>query len=163
MDIYSHGFGPVWDARSHTLILGSFPSPRSRAEGFYYAHPQNRFWRVLGAVFASPVPQTVEEKKAFVLAHGLALWDVAERCCIEGARDETIRSVEPTDLSLLLRAAPITRIFTNGAASGRLYRRYHLPQTGMPAHALPSTSAANAAWDLKRLTEAWQILKGECL
>ena len=156
----THPFAPVWDENSRVLILGSLPSARSRQEGFYYGHPQNRFWRVLAAVFGAPVPQSVEEKTALLLSHGLALWDVAAACEIEGSADATIRSAEPNDIAGLLARCPTEKIFANGQTAAKLYRRLVEPVTGRPIVTLPSTSPANASWGMERLAEAWGEIVG---
>ena len=156
-----HPIPPVWDGQSETLILGSFPSVRSRESGFFYGHPQNRFWRVLAGVFTDELPDTVEEKTAFLHRHRIALWDVIAACEITGSADSSIRNVTPNDLTEILRTAPIRRIVTNGKTADRLYRQYLLPVTGREAICLPSTSPANAAWSADRLTEAWHILLAE--
>ena len=154
----THPFPPVWDERSRILILGSFPSVKSRKEGFFYAHPQNRFWRVLAGLFGCETPQTVSEKKALLLARGVALWDTIASCEITGSSDQSIRGAVPNDLSPILAGAPIAGIFCNGALSWQLYRQYLEPQTGRPAGKLPSTSPANAAWQLDRLLDAWRVI-----
>lgn len=154
-----HPLEPVFDERSHVLILGTMPSPKSRETGFYYNHPQNRFWRVMAALFDVPVPQTNEEKRQLVLAHGIALWDVLAACTIEGAADGTIAECVPNDIAWLLGQAPIKAIFCTGAKATELYRRYCEPVTNMPCTRLPSTSPANAATSLDQLIEAYrQIL-----
>lgn len=154
-----HNIPPIFDAASHTLILGSFPSVRSREEAFFYAHPQNRFWRVVAAVFAVPIPHSTAEKTALLLRHGIALWDVIASCEVDGSADSTIKNVVPNDLTRIFSAAPLTRVFTNGKTADALYRKYLLPQTGREAVCLPSTSPANAAWSPARLTEAWSIIR----
>lgn len=154
-----HGFGPVYDARSRVLILGSFPSVKSREQGFYYGHPRNRFWPVLAAVLKEPeVPQSVGARRAFALRHGIALWDVIESCEIRGSSDSSIRNVEPTELSRIFDAADIRAVYVNGATASRYYEKYQLPICGRTAVRLPSTSPANAAWSLERLVEAWRVI-----
>ena len=118
-----HGFAPIYDERSRVLVLGTLPSVKSREENFYYSHPRNRFWQVLAAVFDAPVPQSIEEKKALLLANGVALWDVVGQCDIRRSADSTIRNVEPNDPRPILAAAPIRAIYTNGAKAFELYRR----------------------------------------
>ncbi|MEE0799963.1 MAG: DNA-deoxyinosine glycosylase [Gemmiger sp.] len=142
---------------ARALILGSFPSPRSRAQGFYYGHPQNRFWPLMARLTGEPVPawDDLAAKRAILLGHGLALWDVIRSCSIRGASDASIRDVEPNDLAGLIARLGVEAVFCNGATSGRLYRRYAEPLTGMPATVLPSTSPANAAWTPDRLLDAW--------
>lgn len=158
-----HTIDPVFDARSRVLMLGSFPSPKSREAGFFYGHPQNRMWRVLAAVVGEgAVPQTTEERTAFLLRNRIAMWDVIESCRIEGASDASIRDVVSNDLSRILSAAHIEAVFCAGGKSHQLYHRYQEPITGIPAIKLPSTSAANATWSLERLTEAYRVV-GEAL
>ena len=156
---FEHGIQPVYDENSRILILGSFPSVKSREQQFFYGHPQNRFWRVLAAVLECPVPETVTEKKAMLLMHSVALWDVIARCEISGSADNSIRSVEPNDLTQLFRTAKISRIFCNGTTADTLYRRYLLPQSGIVAEKLPSTSPANARWTLEKLINAWSVIR----
>ena len=154
-----HPIPPVYDANSRILILGSFPSVKSREQGFFYGHPQNRFWRVTAAVFDDAVPMTVPERRAFLLRNGIALWDVIAACEIEGSSDASIKNAAVNDLSSILAAAPIRAIFVNGQTAAKLYRRYTEPLTGRPAVTLPSTSPANASWSLERLTEAWRVIR----
>ncbi|HPE16093.1 MAG TPA: DNA-deoxyinosine glycosylase [Oscillospiraceae bacterium] len=153
-----HPFGPLWNAESELLILGTFPSVKSRENAFYYGHPQNRFWRVLAAVFREDVPASVAEKTAFLLRHHVALWDVAGRCEIRGSADASLRLLEPNDLSPILEGAGIRDLFANGTTAGRLYRRHLEPVTGRGITVLPSTSPANASWTLPRLVEAWRAI-----
>ena len=153
-----HTIAPVYDARSRVLILGSFPSVKSREAAFFYGHPQNRFWRVLSALTGAPVPQSIPEKQALLLNHGIALWDTIASCEITGSSDSSIRNVTPNDLTPILQTAKIRKIYCNGTASWRLYQKYLLPQTKLPAQKLPSTSPANAAWTLPRLVDAWRVM-----
>ena len=154
-----HEFGPLCDERSRVLILGSFPSVKSRAQQFYYGHPQNRFWKVLAAVLGAPVPQTVPEKKTLLLSHGVALWDVIESCEITGSSDASIREVKVNDLNgLLARCPQIAAIYVNGQTAYRYYEKYARPLCGRDAVPLPSTSPANAAWSLERLIGAWGVI-----
>ena len=155
----THPFPPVFDADSRVLILGSFPSVKSREQRFFYGHPQNRFWKVLAAIFNCAVPQTVEEKKQMLLANGIALWDVIARCEIAGSSDASIKNAVPNDLSPIFAAADIRAVYCNGATSYHLYQKYILPITGREAIKLPSTSPANAAWTLEKLIEAWSVTK----
>lgn len=152
-----HPFAPVYDARSRVLILGSWPSPKSREQGFFYGHPQNRFWPMLAAVTGepTPAPADLEAKKALLLRHRIALWDVLASCTITGASDASIKDAVPTDLAPILAAAPIGAVLCNGAAAYRLYEKYQRPRTGIPAVRLPSTSPANAAVRPAALAEAW--------
>lgn len=153
-----HEIPPVYDKNSRILILGSFPSVKSREGQFFYHHPQNRFWRVLSAVTGQPAPGSVEEKKRFLLEQKIAVWDVIASCEIEGSSDSSIRNVVPNDLRELLQTADIRQIYTNGAAADRLYQKYMLPLTGRRAIRLPSTSPANAAFSLDRLTAEWSVI-----
>lgn len=154
-----HPIEPVFDQNSRVLILGSFPSVKSREAQFFYGHPQNRFWRVLGALFGEAAGETPQEKTAFLLQHRIALWDVIASCEIVGSADSSIANAAPNDLSVILGKAQITHIFTNGKTADRLYRRHLQRKTGIEAVCLPSTSPANAAWTFDRLTEAWQVVK----
>ena len=154
-----HPIDPVYHKDSRILILGSFPSVESREVRFFYGHPQNRFWRVLAAVWESPVPETTEEKRAFLLTHRVALWDVIASCEITGSADSSIKEVVPNDLSRILDCAKIERIYVNGKTAERFYRRYLRKSTGREAICLPSTSPANAAWSLQQLVEAWREIR----
>lgn len=152
----SHPIPPVFDRHSKVLILGSFPSVKSREAQFFYGHPQNRFWKVTSAVFGVPEPLTVEEKKAFLLSHGIAVWDVIASCDIEGSSDSSIKNVIPNDLTTILNHADIRTIFVNGKTAEKYYNKYIKDTIGREAVCLPSTSPANAAWSVDRLTEAWK-------
>ncbi len=189
----THPFGPLFDENSRILILGSFPSVKSREQQFFYGHPQNRFWKVLSGVLmdedmrALPsetesgqqccgsyeetesnasgscvsgvlwVPQIVEEKKAFLHRNHIALWDVIYECDIVGSSDSSIRNVVPTDLRRILEQASIRQIYTNGGTATKLFQKYQKPILGRDSIGLPSTSPANAAWSVERLTEAWRV------
>ena len=150
-----HTFGPLYNEDSGILILGSIPSPASREVGFYYGHPRNRFWQMLAELYGMPLPESIEEKKALVLSHGLALWDVIEECDIIGASDSSVKNALPTDIPSILGKTQIQTILCNGALSKKIYDQYQLPRTGIPAQKMPSTSPANAAWSLERLKEEW--------
>ena len=152
----THPFPPLYDESSKILILGSFPSVKSREQRFFYGHPQNRFWKVLANVLGSPVPADIPEKRDMLLSRGIALWDSIARCDIEGSADASIENVVPNDLSPILDAAEIRQIFCNGRKSWEMYARYIEPSVKRQAVCLPSTSPANAAWSLDRLTEAWR-------
>ena len=153
-----HTIASVYDAESRILILGSFPSVKSREAAFFYGHPQNRFWQVLAALTGASVPQTIPEKQALLLGHGIALWDTIASCEITGSSDSSIRNVTPNDLTPILQTAKIHKIYCNGTASWQLYQKYLLPRTKLPAEKLPSTSPANAAWTLPRLVDAWHVI-----
>ena len=154
-----HEISPVYDKDSKILILGSFPSVKSRECGFFYGHPQNRFWKVVAGVLVVNVPTTIEEKKAMLLEHHFALWDVIASCTITGSSDSSIKDVVPNDFSDILRTASIERIYANGAAAWKLYNKYAKDQTGIEAVKLPSTSPANAAFRLERLIENWKVIR----
>ena len=156
-----HPFPPLYDSRSEILILGSFPSVKSRVQRFFYGHPQNRFWRVTSAVFGCEVPQTIEDKRAFLLEHHVALWDVIASCEITGSSNSSIRNVQPNDLTPILAAANIRQIYVNGGTAAKYYDKYQKPVLLREAVRLPSTSPANAAWSLARLTDAWKVIRGE--
>ena len=161
--LVSHGFGPVYDARSRILILGSFPSVKSREQQFYYGHPQNRFWKVLAALTGAEIEAAADiaVKKRFLEDYGIALYDVIESCRITGSSDASIRDVTPADLTPILEAGNIEeRIYANGTKAYDLYMKHIYPVNGIAAVKLPSTSPANAAWSLARLTEEWQRLIG---
>lgn len=151
----SHGFDPVFDERSRVLVLGSFPSVKSRENEFYYGNPQNRFWRVVARCEGCEVPGTIAEKREMLLAYGIALWDVIAECDIKGSSDASIKNVQTNDITRILEAAPVRAVICNGATAGRLYRKFLEYRCGIPAIVLPSTSPANAAWDVERLTERW--------
>ena len=151
----THTFGPVYDDASRILILGSFPSVKSREQQFYYGHPQNRFWKVLAAVFEDTLPETIPQKKAFLLEHHIALWDVIASCDIAGSSDSSIRNVTANDMEVILKTADIRRICANGDTAYRLFSKYCLTAEMPEVKKLPSTSPANAAWNLERLTQCW--------
>ena len=153
-----HPFPPTWDEHSEILILGSFPSVKSREMAYFYGHPQNRFWRLIAALYGDDTPQTVEERRAFLLRHHIALWDVIASCTIVGSSDSSIRDAVPNDIRPILAGAPIREIYTNGQTSFRLYRKYLLPEIGREAVCLPSTSPANAAWSFERLLSVWSTI-----
>lgn len=151
----THEIAPVFDNKSRILILGSFPSVKSREGCFFYHHPQNRFWKVLSAITDEPLPETIEEKKSLLLKHGIAVWDVIASCDIYGSSDSSIKNVIPNDLSVILKDAPIESIYSNGATSYNLYKKYLFKQTNIEAIKLPSTSPANAACSLEKLIKIW--------
>ncbi len=153
-----HPFGPLFQPESNILILGSFPSVKSREQNFFYGHPQNRFWKVIAALYDQELPKTIPEKKALILNNRLALWDSIASCVITGSSDASIREVHPNDLHRILDHSPIEQIFCNGRKSFEMYEKYILPVIGREAVCLPSTSPANARWSLERLTEAWSVL-----
>lgn len=151
-----HTFEPVFDCNSEILILGSFPSVKSREQQFYYGHPRNRFWKVLAACYLEEAPVTIEEKKRFLLEHHIALWDVIAECDIEGSSDSSIRNVIPNEMERILKAANIKAIYANGDKAYKLFLKY-CKQEGQPmVYKLPSTSPANAACNLEKLITCWK-------
>lgn len=155
MERVIHEIPPIYDENSKILILGSFPSVKSRESQFFYGHPQNRFWKVLAQIFNEEVPTTIEEKKKLLLENHVAVWDVIASCNIEGSSDSSIKDVIPNDLSCILNVADIQQIYCNGGTSHRLYEKYCEPVLGRTAIKLPSTSPANAAYRLEKLVEQW--------
>ena len=153
-----HPIPPLFDKDCTKLILGSFPSVKSREAQFFYGHPQNRFWKLLAELFSEEVPQTVEEKSALVLRHHIAMWDTIHSCTITGSSDSSIKDVVPNDLSVIIDNSRVTQIFANGTASYKLYQKYIYPVTGIQAVKLPSTSPANAAFYLERLKQSWVVI-----
>ncbi|MBQ9396421.1 MAG: DNA-deoxyinosine glycosylase [Proteobacteria bacterium] len=153
-----HPIPPLFNAESHTLILGSFPSVKSREQAFFYGHPQNRFWKVIASLYDERIPESIDDKKSLILSHHLALWDVIGSCEITGSSDSSIRDVEPNDLNRILDFAPIEHIWLNGKTAEKYYRRYTEKRIGREARVLPSTSPANAAWSLDRLIDAWRVI-----
>ncbi len=150
-----HNIESIFNKNSKILILGSFPSVKSREQGFFYGHPQNRFWVVISNVFGYPCPQTVEEKISFLLENNIAVWDVIAKCDIEGSADSTIKEVVPNDLTGILKECDIKEIFVNGKTAHTLYNKHILKKIGRQALCLPSTSPANAAWSVDKLTAKW--------
>ena len=151
----THTFAPVYDKNAKVLVLGSFPSVKSRENNFYYGHPKNRFWKMAAGVCKAKVPETIEEKRDFLLEHHIALWDVIASCDIIGSSDSSIKNVVPNDIGRILKAADIQKILCNGDKAYQLFLKYCM-QEGMPeVKKLPSTSPAYAAWSLQRLIEVW--------
>ncbi|MCD8221241.1 MAG: DNA-deoxyinosine glycosylase [Clostridiales bacterium] len=154
-----HEFGPVYDETSRVLVLGTIPSPKSREQGFYYGHPRNRFWKILSAVWEEEEPVTVEDRRAFVLRHHIALWDVLASCRIRGASDASIRDAVPNDLKQVIQAAPIRAVFCTGTRAMDLYNRYCRASVGLDGIRLPSTSPANCAVSEAKLMEAYRMIR----
>ena len=150
-----HPFAPVYDQNSRVLILGSWPSPKSREQGFFYGHPQNRFWRVLAALFSERTPESIGEKREFLLSHKIAVWDIIASCDIEGSSDSSIKSVIANDITPILKSANIEAIFVNGRTAEKYYNKYTKDVVCREAICLPSTSPANAAYSLEKLTREW--------
>jgi len=154
----AHPFPPLFDKNSKILILGSFPSVKSREQKFFYGHPQNRFWKVVAAVFGCDIPETIEEKKNMLLSNGIAVWDVIASCEITGSSDSSIKNAVANDISIILEGADIQKIFVNGKTAEKYYNKYIKPEIGKEAVCLPSTSPANAAWSLEKLIAAWKMI-----
>lgn len=152
-----HPFDPVWDGESKILILGSFPSVKSREQMFFYGHPRNRFWTVMSKLLGVEAPVTIEEKKAMLLNNHVALWDVIASCDIHGSADSSIKNAVPNDIGFIMENSSIEHIFTNGATADRLYKKYIFSTIGVNAVRLPSTSPANAAKSVDELVKEWAI------
>lgn len=150
-----HPIEPLFDENSEILILGSFPSVKSREQGFFYGHPQNRFWKVISRICNQPKPESIEDKTRLILDNRFALWDVIHSCEITGSADSSIKNVQPNDLSVILDTANIKHIFLNGKKAEALYNKYIKDTVSIPASVLPSTSPANASWSEDRLFEYW--------
>lgn len=153
-----HPFPPLYNKNSDTLILGSFPSVKSRETMFFYGHPQNRFWKVIAGIYNDKLPLSIEEKKAIILNHNLALWDSIHSCTITGSSDSSVKNVAPNDISGIINGSKINRIFCNGTLSYTMYMKYIYPTTRLTAVKLPSTSPANAAYSLEKLISEWKSL-----
>ena len=154
----THTFEPVFDENSKILILGTFPSVKSREQHFYYGHPQNRFWKLLALLLNDSCPLTITEKKDFLHKHKIAVWDVIESCDIIGSSDSSIKNVIPADINSVLQQTDIHAIFANGTKAYDLYQKYAFPQTQFPITRLPSTSPANAAFSLEKLQDNWKVI-----
>lgn len=154
-----HPIPPVFDENSKVLILGSFPSVKSRESAFFYGHPQNRFWKLLSIIFDEPQPRSNEEKRALLLKHGIAVWDVIASCDIVGSSDSSIKNARPNDIAKILENADIRAIFVNGRTAEKYYKRYIEHSVGRTAICLPSTSPANAAIGLTELVRHWSVIR----
>ena len=153
-----HTFEPVYDEESKILILGSLPSVKSREQGFYYGHPQNRFWKVLAKLLEWEEPVTIEENKTMLLKNRIAIWDVLESCDIKGSSDSSIKNPVAADIPGLLKKTKIEKIYVNGTTAGKYYKKYILPVTGVDAVVLQSTSPLNCRYDMDKLTENWSLI-----
>lgn len=154
-----HTIEPVWNENSKVLILGSFPSVKSREEGFFYGHKQNRFWKVTASVCDCSVPESVEDKKKMLLSNGIAVWDVIHSCDIVGSSDSSIKNVVPNDIGIIIENSKVERVFTNGKKADELYKKYIEQSVGINAVCLPSTSPANAAWTFEKLCAVWKQIR----
>lgn len=153
-----HPIPPLYDKNCNILILGSFPSVKSREQMFFYGHPQNRFWKLLALIFNEQIPKTIDEKKCLALKHHIAMWDVIHSCKIIGSSDSSIKDVVPNDIEKILAQSNVTRIFCNGTTSFNLYNKYIEPKTHLKAYKLPSTSPANARYKIEDLKNKWEII-----
>lgn len=156
-----HTFEPVYDENSKILILGSLPSVKSREQGFYYGHPQNRFWKVVARLLEWEEPKSIEDKKKMLLENRIAIWDVLESCDIIGSSDSSIKNPVPADISGLLEKTNSRKIYVNGTTAGKYYKKYIFPQTGMEAVVLQSTSPLNCRYTIEKLEENWGIILQE--
>ena len=153
-----HTIPPVFDSESKVLILGSLPSLKSAEAGFFYAHQQNRFWRVLANVLSEEIPTDKNEKVNLLLSNHIALWDVVRACDITGSSDSSIKNAEPNDIEKIIVNSHIRKIYTNGSTAYKLYNKYIADKIGIEVHLLPSTSPANASWSFERLCNAWRSI-----
>lgn len=154
----SHTFAPVFDANSVILILGTFPSVQSRENGFYYGHPQNRFWKVLAEILKTELPETIDEKRQMLLTNRIAVWDVIKSCEILNSADSSIKNVVPNDFTRILSDTQIKTIYANGKTAERLYNKFVKENTGREIVFLPSTSPANASFGMERLLKEWSVI-----
>ena len=157
-ELQFHTFEPIFNEDSKILVLGTFPSVKSREQGFYYGHAQNRFWRVVSQLLGVSTPKCIDEKRDMLLKNNIALWDVAASCEIVGSSDSSMKNVRANDIERILSAAEIGRVFANGKTAARLYERLIYPKSGVPIYTLPSTSPANASYSLERLIEEWSVI-----
>ena len=155
----THNFPPLFDENSEILILGSFPSVKSREQQFFYGHPQNRFWRVLAAILECEVPQTIEQKREMLLQNKIALWDVLKSCEIEGSSDSSIKNAVPNDILHILENSRVEKIFVNGKTAQKYYDKFLKSTLNIEATSLPSTSPANASFSFEKLIENWKVIK----
>ncbi|MGN1135393.1 MAG: DNA-deoxyinosine glycosylase [Oscillospiraceae bacterium] len=151
----THTFPPFYSGSSEILILGSFPSVKSREQGFYYGHPQNRFWKTLALVCGENVPHDIAEKKALLERHGIALYDVIYSCDIIGSSDSSIKNVVPADIESIVRGSRVSKILLNGKTAEKYFRKYQKECFFEMLRVMPSTSPANAAFSLEKLVKIW--------
>lgn len=159
IQIQHHRIPPVYDNKSKVLILGSFPSVKSREANFYYGHPKNRFWKLISAIFEAELPQTESKKRSVLLLNNIALWDVVAMCKIKGSSDTSISDVVPNDIETILKCANIEKIFFNGKTAQKLYDKHFGCKIKIPVYTLPSSSPANASYTFERLLEEWSEIK----
>ncbi|MEY8676856.1 DNA-deoxyinosine glycosylase [Thomasclavelia cocleata] len=154
-----HLIEPVYNQDSRILILGSFPSVKSRAGNFFYHHPQNRFWKILSNLYNYQPLETIIEKKQFLLEHKIAVWDVIASCEITGSSDSSIKNITINDLEKIINESKITHIYTNGNLAYKLYHQYFDNKISLPVTKLPSSSPANATYSLDKLINCWNVIK----
>lgn len=158
MDFVEQTLEPVFNEKSRILILGTIPSPKSRESGFYYGHPQNRFWKVISDIFDEPLPKTIDEKKNILLSNNIALWDVLKSCCIEKASDTSIKNPIPNDIKGFIDKTNIKFIFTTGKKAYNLYNKFCFNSTKINAVCLPSTSPANCKMSYNDIFKEYSVL-----
>ena len=154
-----HSISPVCEPDAKILILGSFPSVASREAGFYYAHKQNRFFRVVAAVCGEPLPENIEEKKALLIRNKIALWDVIKSCDVTKSSDSSIKNVIPNNVAALISGTDIKAVYLNGKTAAALYDKYIASSVALPALCLPSTSPANAKYGFDLLVKEWGVIR----
>lgn len=159
MDLVYHEFQPVYDENSKILILGSIPSVKSRELGFYYMHPQNRFWKIIAHLFDESVPDTIQGRKNMLLTHNIALWDVLKSCNIKGSADSTIKHAQTNNIAELIEKTKIKKVFLNGKTAFKYYDSFSNSKTLCEYYCLPSTSSANAACSFSELVTQWQCVR----
>ncbi len=159
MQRHSHNIAPVYDKNSRVLILGSFPSKKSREVKFFYGNPQNRFWKVMASIYSEKIPETEIEKRSFLLGHNIALWDVISECDIQGSSDSSIKNVKLNDINELLSKSDIKAIMLNGKTAAKLFKKYFADKLDIKTLVLPSTSPANASCSFDMLGENWSVIK----
>ena len=157
-----HPLSPLYSSQSKLLILGSFPSVKTREYGFFYGHPQNRFWPLMEQLFRVELSTNIEERRKFLLNHHLAVYDSIYQCDIIGSSDASIQNVLPADLAPIFQTADIQQVFCNGATSFKYYKKYHAKQSGITGVQLPSTSPANARYRLDDLLKEWSVVLNYC-
>lgn len=156
----THTLEPLYNSESKILILGSFPSVKTREYGFFYGHPQNRFWPVMEKLFNVELSRDIDERRDFLLSHSIAVFDSIYECDIIGSSDASIKNVKPSNLVDIVKTADIKQVFCNGGTSYKYYKKYHAKELGLKGVKLPSTSPANARYRLDDLLEEWsEILK----
>lgn len=157
-----HPFLPICDKNSKILILGSFPSVKSRENSFYYGHPQNRFWKIIAKIFEQDVVVTIEQKKELLLRNNIAIWDILKSCEIEGSADLSIKEPVVNDIKKVIENSNINKICFNGNTAYNLYKKYAKQELNIAVHVLPSTSPANASYSFDKLYNIWEeSIKGE--